>query len=105
MYMRLFASKEEIGNGADLSVRKAVKLLAEKPGLDGAIIDGRHYWVTPPDLYPKLNAEFAFNFDPCAYPRPDGFDGLTAEWGKSGFVNALSGGGATAGAQKAIAKL
>lgn len=49
--------------------------------------DGKHYWLTPPDLYRKLAAEFRFDFDPCPFPRPDGFDGLTCEWGASSYVN------------------
>ena len=49
--------------------------------------DGRHYWLTPPELYASLHAEFAFDFDPCPWPKPDGFDGLTCEWGQSSFVN------------------
>ena len=49
--------------------------------------DGKHYWLTPPDLYAKLNAEFNFNFDPCPYPLPEGFDGLTCEWGSRNYVN------------------
>ena len=49
--------------------------------------DGKHYWLTPPRLYAELDAEFHFDFDPCPYPRPDGFDGLTCEWGKSNYVN------------------
>ena len=49
--------------------------------------DGKHYWLTPPALYDVLNAEFAFTFDPCPYPLPDGFDGLTCEWGQSNYVN------------------
>lgn len=53
---------------------------------DGAP-DGKHYWLTPPDLYAKLDAEFHFDFDPCPYPVPEGFDGLTCEWGKSNYVN------------------
>lgn len=39
--------------------------------------DGKHYWLTPPDLYKQLDEEFHFNFDPCPWPLPDGFDGLT----------------------------
>lgn len=49
--------------------------------------DGKHYWLTPAELYNELNAEFNFNFDPCPYPLPDGFDGLTCEWGSSNYVN------------------
>ncbi len=49
--------------------------------------DGKHYWLTPPDLYAELNAEFHFDFDPCPYPKPDDFDGLTCEWGQSNYVN------------------
>jgi len=49
--------------------------------------DGKHYWLTPPVLYAELDAEFNFDFDACPYPLPDGFDGLTCEWGKSSYVN------------------
>jgi hypothetical protein len=49
--------------------------------------DGKHYWLTPPELYKALDDEFHFDFDPCPYPKPEGFDGLTCEWGKSNYVN------------------
>lgn len=49
--------------------------------------DGKHYWLTPPDIYEALDAEFHFTFDPCPYPLPEGFDGLTCEWGASNYVN------------------
>lgn len=49
--------------------------------------DGKHYWLTPPELYAALDAEFAFDFDPCPYPLPCGFDGLSCEWGQSNYVN------------------
>ena len=49
--------------------------------------DGKHYWLTPPELYAELHAEFNFDFDPCPYPLPAGFDGLTCEWGQSSYVN------------------
>lgn len=49
--------------------------------------DGKHYWLTPITLYSALNEEFRFDFDPCPYPLPDGFDGLTCEWGLSNYVN------------------
>jgi len=49
--------------------------------------DKKHYWLTPPDLYDQLNAEFNFDFDPCPFPKPYDFDGLTCEWGQSNYVN------------------
>jgi hypothetical protein len=74
--------------------------------------DGKHYWLTPPALYEELNGQFAFDFDPCPYPLPDGFDGLTCEWGASNYVNPPFGSivhegkkkGPTAWARKAIAE-
>lgn len=49
--------------------------------------NGKHYWLTPPDIYAQLDKEFNFDFDPCPYPLPDGFDGLTCEWGMRNYVN------------------
>lgn len=49
--------------------------------------DGKHYWLTPPGIYEALNKEFNFDFDPCPYPLPVDFDGLTCEWGQSNYVN------------------
>lgn len=72
--------------------------------------DKKHYWITPPDIYKRLDEEFHFDFDPCPYPLPKGFDGLTCEWGKSNYVNPPFGSiihkgkkkGATAWVRKAI---
>lgn len=74
--------------------------------------DGKHYWLTPPDLFARLDARFSFNFDPCPFPKPAGFDGLTCEWGSSSYVNPPFGSilhqgkkkGPTAWARKAIAE-
>lgn len=75
--------------------------------------DGKHYWLTPPDLYARLDAEFQFTFDPCPYPLPPGFDGLTCEWGERNYVNPPFGSiihegkkkGPTAWMRKAIAEM
>lgn len=75
-------------------------------------IDGKHYWLTPPDLLQKLKEEFNFDFDPCPFPKPEDFDGLTVEWGKSSYVNPPFGSimhqgkkkGVTAWVRKAIAE-
>ena len=74
--------------------------------------DGKHYWITPPDVYSKLDDQYSFDFDPCPFPKPDDFDGLTCEWGQSNYVNPPFGSiihegkkkGATAWARKAIAE-
>lgn len=67
------------------------------------------YWLTPPDLYQKLDSEFHFDFDPCPYPRPDNYDSLGIEWGKVNYVNppfrpddGVNGKGPTAFVRKAI---
>jgi hypothetical protein len=49
--------------------------------------DGKHYWLTPPELMKQIKDEFDIDFDPCPYPKPDDFDGLTCEWGQSNYVN------------------
>ena len=49
--------------------------------------DQKHYWLMPPEKLNPLNDEFNFDFDPCPFPRPEGFDGLETDWGKSNWVN------------------
>lgn len=64
------------------------------------------------DLLSELHEEFEFDFDPCPYPKPEAFDGLTAEWGSSNYVNPPFGSiihegkkkGPTAWMRKAIAE-
>lgn len=73
--------------------------------------DGKHYWLTPPELYSQLKQEFHFDFDPCPFPKPEGFDGLLSGWGMSSYCNPPFGSiigsdgkkkGPTAWARKAI---
>jgi phage N-6-adenine-methyltransferase len=65
-----------------------------------------HHWLTPPDLYKQLDDEFHFYFDPFPYPRADGWDALTMEWGEMNYVNgpfaSSDGPGLTAVVRKAI---
>lgn len=72
--------------------------------------DGKHYWLTPPDLLAQLGAQYHFDFDPCPFPKPENFNGLAADWGRSSYVNPPFGSvmvngkkkGPTAWARKAI---
>jgi len=66
------------------SIRETSTLLSSGKGRQDRI------WITPPETYARLNEEFAFDFDPCPHPRPDGFDGLTEPWGSVNYVNLLS---------------
>ena len=58
----------------------------------------------------ELDAEFQFDFDPCPFPLPEGFNGLAVDWGKSNYINPPFGSvmidgrkkGPTAWARKAI---
>ena len=45
----------------------------------------RSDWRTPKVLYQALDAEFAFDCDPC--PANPHFDGLLCAWGARNFVN------------------
>lgn len=70
--------------------------------------DKPKFWCTPDHIYKSLNEEFRFDFDPCPFPKPDGFDSLSMNWGNMNFVNppfrkADGGGfGPTAWVRKAI---
>jgi hypothetical protein len=86
---------------------------AEGGVADEAIVEenGKRYWITPPDVYNKLHAEFGFDFDPCPYPRPEDYDSLVVPWGKSSYANppfltndSGDGAGPAAFARKAIAE-
>lgn len=50
--------------------------------------DGKHYWLSPPDLIAEVEKELGKDyFDPCPFPRPDDLDGLDIEWGEKTYVN------------------
>jgi hypothetical protein len=69
----------------------------------------KKYWLTPPAMYQALDNEFHFDFDPCPYPRPEHFNGITINWGSMNYVNppfrksdGAYGAGPTAFVRKAI---
>ena len=69
----------------------------------GSAKDGRHYWLTPPDLLKEIHDEFKIDFDACPYPKPEGHDSLVIPWGQSTYVNPPFA-GPTAWVRKAIAE-
>lgn len=69
----------------------------------------KRYWLTPPEIFQELQNEFAFDFAPGPYPRPDGCDSLELDWGAVNYVNppfrrhdGVNGQGPTALVRKAI---
>ena len=44
------------------------------------------YWLTPPNIYKKLDDEFHFSFDPCPFPN-QGVNGCEVDWGDMNYVN------------------
>lgn len=47
----------------------------------------KKFWIVPPEIYKPLDKEFNFDFDPCPYPLPQGFNGIDVEWGNVNWVN------------------
>lgn len=91
-------------------IKPVIKNIEGTKFADGDGKDNKHYWLTPPELYTELNDEFGFDYDPCPFPLPEGFNGLDVEWGNSNYVNPPFGSvlvngrkkGPTAWARKAI---
>jgi hypothetical protein len=54
---------------------------------NGSSLDGRHYWLTPPELRAEIYGKYGCTFDPCPFPRPADFDGLAIPWQEHNFVN------------------
>jgi hypothetical protein len=70
-----------------------ITLSGQHRQLGGKLQTGRlaakllRHQITPPETYDPLDAEFHFDFDPCPYPRPPGFNGLKAKWGRCNWLN------------------
>ena len=47
----------------------------------------KKHWITPPELYERLDREFHFDFDPCPYPKPEGYNSLIVPWGQMNYCN------------------
>lgn len=68
------------------------------------------FWITPPEVFAQLHAEFNFDCDPCPCPRPEGYNSLVLPWGQRNYVNPPFNlkdgphGGPAAFARKAIAE-
>jgi len=73
---------------SEIAIHQSQLAPAENKFHKGNGDDGKHYWLTPPALLAELEAEFGGPFfDPCPFPLPESFDGLTCEWGAKNYVN------------------
>ena len=59
--------------------------------LNGNKQDGKHYWLTPNSVWEFIERVFLVKreeiFDPCPYPRPEGYSGLEIDWEPFSYVN------------------
>ncbi|ATN95001.1 hypothetical protein [Leptospira phage LE3] len=59
--------------------------------LNGNQFDEKHYWLSPDSIYEFIERTYLISrqelFDPCPYPRPEGFNGLEIDWEGSSYVN------------------
>jgi hypothetical protein len=74
-------------------IRKAIM---EKPsGFDGLEnkyyegnkADGKHYYLTPDDMWNNLKKRYPGIWDCCPYPRKKGYDALKVPWHKTTYCN------------------
>ena len=91
-YLQMFIEENKAeGSSVSLHIANAVLLAGFQLGPEfidtSNRADKKHYWLMPPDKLKPLQDEFQFDFDPCPFPRPDGFDGLEVDCGKSNWVN------------------
>ena len=47
----------------------------------------RDDWRTPPDLLAEIYRRWNLDYDPCPFPRPNGYDGLRVPWHGRAYVN------------------
>jgi site-specific DNA-methyltransferase (adenine-specific) len=82
------AARERIGLA--VSPTKALPQPEREPRRVEIYSESEPAWVTPPEYFAELDKEFHFTkgFDPCPYPRPEGFDGLKVSWPQSTYCNA-----------------
>jgi len=55
---------------------------------EGNKVDGKHYWLTPPEMWENLQKRYPGIWDCCPYPRPEGYDALKVPWRKFTYCNA-----------------
>ena len=50
---------------------------------------GGHFWLTPPEIKLQVRKLLGTDewFDPCPYPRPEGWDALSSSWRKPWYLN------------------
>jgi hypothetical protein len=54
---------------------------------EGNKADGKHYILTPADYWSDVQRRYPGIVDVLPYPRPEGYDALTAPWPKMGYAN------------------
>jgi hypothetical protein len=54
---------------------------------EGNKADGKHYWLSPASYWAAVQKRYPGIVDVLPYPRPEGYDALTAPWTKKAYAN------------------
>ena len=54
---------------------------------EGNKVDGKHYHLTPVEMWGEIQQRHPGIVDICRYPRPTGYNALTAPWHKMNYAN------------------
>jgi hypothetical protein len=70
-----------------LFVRKGRVQVEHNKYYEGNKKDGKHYWLTPASYLADVQKRYPGIVDVLPYPRPEGYDALTAPWPKKAYAN------------------
>jgi hypothetical protein len=68
-------------------IRESRVPIEENKYHQGNKVDGKHYLLTPKSMREEIERQRPGIVDICPYPRPEGYNALTAPWHKMNYAN------------------